>query len=33
VRSLRKGWETTDIHRDCKHPSRRNTDIVPIAAR
>src|ERR1017187_6273060 len=22
VRSLRKGWETTDIHRNCKHPGR-----------
>src|ERR1035437_1657436 len=23
VRSLRKGWETTDIHRNCKHPGRK----------
>jgi aminopeptidase len=27
VRSLRKGWETTDIHRNCKHPGRKRTNI------
>src|ERR1035441_1468969 len=25
VRSLRKGWETTDIHRNCRHPGRKRT--------
>src|ERR1035437_1098649 len=25
VRSLRKGWETTDIHRNCKHPGRKRS--------
>src|ERR1035438_1704401 len=25
VRSLRKGWETTDILRNCKHPGRKRS--------
>src|ERR1017187_1861312 len=25
VRSLRKGWETTDIHRNCQHPGRKRS--------
>src|ERR1035437_10946881 len=25
VRSLRKGWESTDIHRNCQHPGRKRS--------
>src|ERR1035437_5438523 len=28
VRSLRKGWETTDIHRNCKHPGRKRSKAL-----
>jgi hypothetical protein len=28
VRPLRKGWETTDIHRNCKHPGRKRSSTV-----
>src|ERR1035438_3236486 len=27
VRSLRKGWETTDILRNCKHTDRKSTRL------
>src|ERR1035437_1986376 len=30
VRSLRKGWETTDIHRTCKHPGRKRSKTPPL---
>src|SRR5664280_1647880 len=28
VRSLRKGWETTDFHRNCKHTGRRRSKAL-----
>ena len=32
VRSLRKGWETTDIHRNCKHPGRKRSNFRSFAS-